>query len=328
MAGLNRRTEILNATIAAAKISSRFNPGNRSSFDVIGATSELGIPCVFRPLKDLWGAAVTINDTTGIIVTSVLDLAVQRFTLAHELGHVLLGHKMSFDKTIGFTGRFGPDSIPAQEIAADTFASELLAPKALMVATAKRHQWTKAEMQKPENIYQMALRLGISYQAQCWALADKGVITQATAKKMAEQTVKKLKVAMVGESLLSNSRANVWSLTAGDSGTEIEGGPDDIFALHLNEKSSAGYLWEILDKGSAEVVDEKTAVSDLMGGGASRILYLKFPTPGIHRLTFEHRRPWNKESIEHIDIGINSYGKELGGFARRFRLKALGMGAA
>ena len=66
--------------------------GARASFDIIGAVAARNIPLLFRPLDKLWGAFITVNDEErGIIVTTKLGLPVQRFTLAHELGHLLLG---------------------------------------------------------------------------------------------------------------------------------------------------------------------------------------------------------------------------------------------
>ena len=141
------------------------------------------IPLLFRPLDELWGAFITVNDEErGILVTTKLGLPAQRFTLAHELGHLLLGHRTSLDRAVGFAGRYGPASRPAQEAAADTFASELLAPKRLLIASARRHGWTggdlPGDLHRPATIYQLSLRLGISFQATCWALVAAGVLTR------------------------------------------------------------------------------------------------------------------------------------------------------
>jgi len=319
-----RREQLLRATGEAADVFDRFPVGSRTSFDIVGATTELGIPLLFRPLAGLWGASITVEQGRGVLVTTKLGLAVQRFTLAHELGHVLLGHKTSFDETIGFAGRFGPKSRPIEEWAADTFASELLAPRSLMLAASKAHGWTKQALTDPANVYQLALRLGVSFQAACWALAAQGVISEATARALQDKTVKELKLALASAKLIDNSWADVWRLDQGDSGTMLEGGPDDVFALHLEDNASAGYLWQLVDIGSsASVVDERPTDVTAYGAGAARVVFLRFSSPGVHRLAFEHRRPWNKQSLAHIDIAVDNYGKEVGGFARRFRDQAL-----
>lgn len=111
---MTRRSKILSAVSAAATVLAESPRGARTSFDVIGAVAAQDIPLLFRPLDNLWGACIAVNDKErGIIVTTKLGLPVQRFTVAYELGHLLLGHQMSLDSTIGFAGRNAPASRPA-----------------------------------------------------------------------------------------------------------------------------------------------------------------------------------------------------------------------
>ncbi len=321
-----RRDELLKATREAASILARFPVGHRASFDVVGASTELGLPLLFRPLKRLWGAFIAVDDGLfGAIVTTAVDLPVQRFTLAHELGHYVLGHGTSLDdnQTISFAGRLSPRSHPIEERAADTFASELLAPRRLMLAAAQRHGWTKDALAEPVNVYQMALRLGVSFQAACWGLASQRVISRERASDLQGHPVKSLKRALAPAALITNAWANVWRITPADTGSLIEAGPDDLFAMHLSDQASAGFLWELVDPGVSRVVDEVTDVGTSYGSPASRIMLLKFDQLGVHRLTFEHRRPWSKETLAHIDINIANYGKEQPGLARQVREKAL-----
>ena len=300
--------------------------GSRASFDIVGAVAALDILVLFRPLQGLWGATVAVDTGgRGILVTTKLDLHVQRFTLAHELGHVLLGHRTSLDETVGFLGRFGPNSRPLEEVAADTFASELLAPRQLMLAVARRHRWTRDVLTDPRNIYQLSLRLGISFQATCWALAAQKILPQPTANRLQKQPVKDLKLITAPKSLITNSWADVWNLTEADTGSFLEAGPDDVFAIQLLENTSAGFLWELISPGpDGRVLAEQ--INDFHGAygqSASRTVFVGFNAPGIHRLLFDHRRPWNKQTIAHIDISIDNCGKESGGFPRRIRERAL-----
>src|SRR5207245_6360274 len=138
----SKRQEILRTTTSSAQLLLQYPLVNRTSCDIVCSVTALDIPLVFRPLRCLWGASIIVdNDARGVLVTTKLGLAVQRFTLAHELGHVLLGHEISLDETVSFAGRLGASSRPMQELAADTFASELLAQRALMLAAARRHKW-------------------------------------------------------------------------------------------------------------------------------------------------------------------------------------------
>lgn len=321
----HRRLELLRATTEAARVLSQFPVGQRTSIDIVTAVTELGIPLLFRPLAGLWGASITVGDELrGILVTTKLGLPVQRFTLAHELGHVLLRHRTSLDETISFAGRFGPKSRPTEEVAADTFASELLAPRSLMLAASKRHGWTREVLSDPATVYQLSLRLGISFPAACWALAAHNVLPQETARSLQDQTVKELKVSLASASLIANPWADVWRLTDGDTESFLEAGPDDIFAVHFQENASAGYLWQLVDPGpQSQILEERSAEAGSYGAPTSRVVFLRFGSPGIHRLVFEQRRPWNKQKLGHIDIAIATYGKEQGGFARRVRERAL-----
>ena len=324
---MSRREEILRATSEASKILSEYPIGNRTSFDIVGVVTDLGIPLLFRPLSNLLGAVVAFGGgVRGIMVTTQRDLHVQRFTLAHELGHVLLGHTFSFDETIDLAGRNASRSRPTEEVAADTFAAELLGPKKLLLEVAKRHKWTRQALHQPEKIYQLSLRLGISYQAACWALVTSDVFKRAEAMKIKDNSVAELKHELAQNISKSDSWANVWALNKADTGTFLEAGPNDLFAIQVQDDASSGYLWRLVDAGKqAEVVHEED-VSDLgcrYGEATSRVIYMRFATPGIHKIVFEHVRPWSGASLDQIEIEIDGHGKELEGFARRKKRHAL-----
>ena len=327
---MNRRDEILQAVAEAARTLDEFPTGDRTSFDIIGAVTGLNIPLLFRPLKHLLGAIIASNGgVRGIIVTTQRDLHVQRFTLAHELGHFLLGHALSLDQEIEFAGRNASESRPTKEVAADTFASELLGSKKLILKSAKRHHWTKKALHQPDNIYQLSLRLGISYQAACWALVTSKILNRKEAKKLLDLPVKDRKHAFAPADLITSSWANVWALSKADTGTFLEAGPKDLFAIHVQDHASAGYLWQLVDtETNAEIVGEGPAVpNQAYGEKSSRVVYLRFGSPGVHRLAFEHIRPWSGAALDHIKIEIDDYGKEHSGFARRTKLGALARAA-
>lgn len=326
----NRRHQILRATQEAAHVVSKYSTGPRTSFDIGGVVASLGIPLVYRPLKGLWGATVTVDkDTHGILVTSKLDQHVQRFTLAHELGHVLLGHKNSFDESIGYMGRFGTTSRPVEEIAADTFASEVLAARSHVLQIAKRHSWNRQAFSDTKNVYQLSLRLGISLPAACWSLVGHSVIDRGQAERVLSRSVKSIKNSIVPADLLKNPWANVWEINQADTGTQLEAGPDDIFSVHLQDSSSSGYLWELVSAPeSTNIIQESFEYDEnVFGANPVRKLCIEFKESGLHRLVFSHRRPWNQEEIALIDISIEDNGKERGGFSRLARATAIAAGA-
>lgn len=76
----------------------------------------------------------TIFDETGwqIIYRDSENRGRTRFTIAHELGHILLGHELSPDKSGHF--RTASDRRPPAETQADEFAARLLAPACVLWA--------------------------------------------------------------------------------------------------------------------------------------------------------------------------------------------------
>ena len=318
---MSKRDEVLRGISEAAKVLAKppAADAERTSFDVIGAIVERHIPLLFRPLDNLWGALVNTGAQKGIIVTSKLRLSVQRFTLAHELGHLLLEHDYSLDDKVGFAGRHAQVWKDPQEAGADAFASELLASRGMVLRSAKRHGWTKGELQKPETIYQLSLRLGISYEAACWALVTAGVVHRSEAEQLQKTVVKGIKTSLAPPGLLRNSWADVWTLNQADTGTALEAGPDDLFAVRLKDHASAGYIWNLIDaEGEAQIVGQHGPdLNHGYGERSPRTIYVEFNAPGIHRLIFEHVRPWNRSTLERIEVHVDDYGKERVGLSRR-----------
>ena len=64
--------------------------------DVFGAIDKLGATLMFQPLDKLLGAYVPAEEP-GILITTQRTLPVQRFTGAHELGHLYMRHQPSLD---------------------------------------------------------------------------------------------------------------------------------------------------------------------------------------------------------------------------------------
>lgn len=329
---MNKHDEILRGVSEAAKVLAAppAKDTGRTSFDVIGAVLDRGVPLMFRPLDKLWGAFVNYGADRGIVVTSKLPLSVQRFTLAHELGHLLLGHESSFDDTVEFAGRNATHWKNPQEAGADAFAAELLAPKALLRQAAKRHGWTKAMLDTPETIYQLSLRLGISYKAACWALVSAKVIPRRRAEQLQDVKVKKIKRPLAPpDHHQSNSWADVWTIDQGDSGLAIEAGPDDLFAVCVADHASAGFVWNLVDaEGNARIIGQSnSALPQGYGERSQRTIYVEFNSPGLHSLIFEHTRPWSRSTLERIEVHVDDYGKERQGWSRREKRQTLQVAA-
>lgn len=323
----SRRERILQAAGEAARILNKFPLGRRTGFDIVRAVTDLGFPIIFRPTKDLLGATVAVGvDSQGILVTTNRNLAIQRFTLAHELGHIRLGHKMRFHLLDDEEDRpISDESNPLEEDAAEEFASGLLASRQNISRIANAQNWVASQIRDPATIYQLSLRLGISFKATCWALARCKILSPESARRLALGTeVSKLKTALASPYSLPDSWADVWRLTEGDVGSFLECGPNDLFAVVVRDSSSSGFLWELEESAQDfEVVLEKTDITASYGADSSRLLLLRCKAPGNHRLGIEHRRPWSGERLSGIEISIVNFGKEIEGLPRQVRQEML-----
>src|SRR5215471_2730018 len=64
--------------------------------DVFGAIGKLGATLMFQKLDKLLGAYLPAEES-GILITTQRPLPIQRFTAAHELGHLFMRHRPSLD---------------------------------------------------------------------------------------------------------------------------------------------------------------------------------------------------------------------------------------
>jgi Zn-dependent peptidase ImmA (M78 family) len=292
--------------------------------DVFGAIADLGVSLLFRPLDGLLGACLRLPDVgAGILVTTRRGLHMQRFTAAHELGHFVLEHDGSLDREIRFPGQTANRDL--KEIAADAFAAEFLMPKWLFKYHAKRHGWTTQKLVDPLNVYQLSLRMAVSYEATCFGLLAHKILDSDAVEALRSVAPKKTKQRILGEIAPEDWRAHVWLLDEHDDGAKIEAGPQDLFVASLVENGGAGYLWETRALEAAgftileDVGDEE--VAEAVGGPSRRRLVLKGPRPGVHRLEFAERRLWETKSppFRSLSISTSTFGAEAEGLPRRQR---------
>lgn len=76
---------------AADELLARFNVDQSARVDVFGVCEQADLWLTFRPLDSLLGAYIPTG-SGGVIVTTRRSVAVQRYTVAHELGHWVLEH--------------------------------------------------------------------------------------------------------------------------------------------------------------------------------------------------------------------------------------------
>lgn len=338
----NRREAILLATREAATLHEKL--GLRSEIkkwggqiDVFRAITDLDISLLFRPLKGLWGVAIRQVEAEtilkGVLVTTKLSLAVQRFTAAHELGHIILEHTGSLDRQVGQAVRLSHIT-DLKEVAADAFAAEFLIPKWLILHHALRQNWNTTLLSSPDTAYQLSLRLGVSYEATCWGLQSHKILSPDSVSALLKVQPKSSKNKYLREVECNDDKnpwADVWVLTERDTGICGAGSPDDFLLVKLREQPSTGFLWDLqfLPDGATVIIDRRDNL-DLVqqpiedariGATMLRKMVIRPGGPGVCRLHFAQVQPWNKDASprEQLDTIVSLFGKEEPGLPRHVK---------
>ncbi len=265
--------------------------------DVFGAVGKLGGTLMFQKLDQLLGAYLP-GDEPGVLITTQRTLPIQRFTCAHELGHLYMQHEPSLDdKGILRRSPFALNPrVGRQEREADAFASLYLAPAWLLALILERHKWSAKMLTDPVTVYQVSLRLGTSYAATCYALERHRAINRPKCEQLLSFEPKTLKASLLQGYKPPDWRSDVWLLTDRDEGAFIEGGRNDLFVVQLRENSGAGYVWsfdELKAAGFALVADDQDAESaESVGGVLTRRVTARSDARASGDVTLKETRPW------------------------------------
>ena len=323
-------------TMAAARLHQRLDlrrqiEARGGNVDVFAAVQSLDLPLLLRPLQGLLGAYLT-EPTPGVLVTTQRPMSIQRFTAAHELGHFSLRHQPSLDDE-SMLRRMPTQNQPSddlQEVEADAFAVEFMMPRWLIAWHAARQSWTVNDFRRPNVVYQLALRIGASYEATCWTLVRHRFIQQVQARELLQTQPRALKVALLEAHRPQDYRGDVWLLTERDAGARIDGSRNDLFVLRLEEHSGGGYLWDIDQlkaSGFAIARDDLEAVDgdgDGVGGPVIRRVTAAPPETYRGRLALDERRPWDPDPpLSSLAVEVDLTGPEEEGLSRAERRSLL-----
>lgn len=309
------RDIVLRATQRAAEVidetgaMERIEHDGYTRIDPFQIASDSGVLVMLRPMEKLLGAFLG-DETPGILVNADRPAGLIHMTCAHELGHFFMGHGSSADEKI-YYGSNG--ALIEQE--ADQFGYNLLVPRKLIVKIMQRKQWKKKDLFRPGILYQLALRMGVSYEAAAWSLNRHNVMSVDEVRQMLRTTPVTIKKSLLGERLL-DARKEVWLLDSDDRTSILEPRPDDQLVVRLPSHASSGYLWaaDSAEELKAEgfqlepltVPSVPSADNSLTFGGPSTMDYLlsggradDVAPVGVH--LFE-RAPWDASSL-----AINTY---------------------
>ena len=211
-------------TMAAARLLKKLGVEDTArekggNIDVFEAMLKVELPHLLRPLKGLLGAYLQ-DPTPGVLVTTQRPLSVQRFTAAHELGHFYLQHEPSLDDERILrrlvSGARSDGSL--QEVEANAFAAEFLMPRWLISWHCLRQGWTTKDFVDASVLYQLSLRIGVSFEATCWTLNRDGLLPASQAERLFGVKPRDLKKELLGDYEPPDYRGDVWLLTERDEG--------------------------------------------------------------------------------------------------------------
>lgn len=236
------RTASRLAALAARRLHVALGVDVSRSVDVFDAIERAGLVLAFFPLEKASGAYVAERDGhPGVLVNSLHPLSRQRYTAAHELGHHVMGHGtlVDPDQPLHRTAQRGASR---QEKEAEAFAGWFLMPKPLV-----ERQLTDMGIQRPqepEELYELALRLGASYEATAWHLVDLKRYSPVQARAMLATKPRQVKLKLAEGQPPDSLRNDVWPLDISASGREITVREGDRIIVRLRERPALGEEWE------------------------------------------------------------------------------------
>lgn len=302
--------------------------------DVFDCIDRAGAALMFKPMEKLLGAFMIQNGMTGIILNTERPLGMQRFTAAHELGHLILKHDPHADDD-GILRR-GPlphgrtfRQVPPQEREADAFASYFLLPPSLIAAQMEIQGWDPAHFSSSEIVYQASLRFGTSYSGAVYGLEREHVIGASLRQQLLKARPQSLKLGLLeGQSLPNPGRSDVWHLTERDEGAVVEAGRDDLFLLRLREDTGAGYVWtfdELRNAGFVILRDGREPVLEgQIGASTVRRILAQAARPLVETLRLRECRPWDPEDNPHtLTLHCRTATSDQAGLFERQRLERL-----
>lgn len=148
---------------------------NQPVDDIFSVPRSLGVHVFRRKLRDSNISGLAISHPVAgpcILVNYAEDVFRQRFTAAHEFGHVVF----DLESDGGFNVSLVQDRVDLKEVRANAFASELLLPKALLEQIPGSSQWDAPK------IRQWAVKLKVSTQFLGVALRSADLITEPVAE--------------------------------------------------------------------------------------------------------------------------------------------------
>ena len=307
----NYRAAQIAAIRAAKKAARDLAIEDVSWVDAFDAVIRAGAFLVFQPLKSLFGVYLPQfpgGGAPGVMINVNHPLNLQRYTAAHELGHLRMGHATSLDTAQEILGTAEARSFVRRsltEIAAEVFAAHLLMPVSRVLPRMSALGLAQRDLRSPRNVYSLSLWFGVSYRAMVRQLIAIKQLQPSAAAALLSTQPKTIKQAVLGEGALDDWHADVWPLTTRESGEVVHARVGDELSITLPNHSAGGYLWE--PGGADQEAFDVLAIDDVVDGAAHhaseyvgsspvRRARIRIKEPGQHGLSMAERRPWQPDS--------------------------------
>jgi Zn-dependent peptidase ImmA (M78 family) len=246
---LHASTAALNAS---AKAHRKWDVETNRWIDAFDVAAKRGVFLAFRPLYKLGAAIVHEGDSAGIIVNSNHPLSRQRYSVAHELGHLFFKHHTTLDLNDIFESGSPPKT--DEEKLAESFASWFLMPPSLIDGYAARHGIERIVTR--EQVYQLALFLGTSYESTAHHLRNSKRATPQRANDWLKRPPQDIKEQLAIGFTPASWRNDIHVLDDIDDQMPRLLRSGDHVIVRLPEIPSSGYRWRHYDDARFAVVSE------------------------------------------------------------------------
>lgn len=230
----------LSAVQAASDALNELRVDQSGPIDPFEAIEDAGLVLSFQPLTDLLGAILP-GPPAGVLINSARPPALQRYTAAHELGHWFMDQDvLSLDTPASVLGNHHGD---AREANAQVFAAHFLMPLELLHPTARRYGITRTTTTAPEQAYEVARDMHVSYEAAVRQMATTRLVTRANAVELLKAAPAAIKKRLTDGMVLPHARGDVWIVEHPADNAQVDAFVGDAILLRLREHPSTGYRW-------------------------------------------------------------------------------------
>lgn len=302
--------------MAALRERRRLGAMDHERLDIFREIDRAGIWLMFQPLNRLYGFYQRIEDVAGIVVHSGHPIALQRYTAAHEYGHHVLGHIRSLDGRDEIEGRPSEVEDPLAEIAAQAFAGAFLIPLHLLNQTAAALD-INIEMPAPQDVYSLAVRFGVSYQAMRTQLRAYGLLDRVAFEQL-DVSPLKIKEELGGGEPPTDHRADLWVVEHGVAPGRVALQVADEVIVRVPETASTGYRWRVgyFDHAVLDLIEDQSSglLEGELGAASTRSLRFRALEPGASRLHLGLSRAFGStKEIESVDVEVTVASPATGG---------------